>query len=222
MKRKLRKIEMIGVSEIIPAGFNPPERTERKNLKVLRDKILQAGEVISPIITARDLHCIDGHRRLAVITELGWDAVPVIVTEYGLQEGWAMLNSSQRPPGGGDWAAAAALGMDPIHMPPVQRKRIEDLLAIAGRAGLTQLAEHKKSTWIVTQVQKLSRLIGDESMEYQSDILNWLLKHSMQYGLRRAMEMGEIEKITYAIAHDVPLEAASDYAELEEVRRILK
>lgn len=204
-KYRIRKVEMVNVADIKAAPFNPPDRTEKANLETLKAAILQANEIISPIIVSRDLHLIDGHRRLAVARELGWTAVPCIIVEYGLQEGWALLNGATRPIGAKGWTAAAAYGMDTRYMPKEQARRIERIRQIAGDEGLTILADKRMSNWFIQQVNSVARAIGDMSEEYMKTIMLWLINHKQQYPARRAIELGMLEELAYAIAEDKPL-----------------
>lgn len=205
VKDKVRQITMVNLSDIQPAGFNPPDRVERQNLRALRDAILQVGEIINPVILSRDLHIIDGHRRVAVARDLGWTAVPAITVEYGLQEGWSILNGATRPITAGDYLSAAANGMDTRHMPKKHATKIERLRSLVDTSGLLMLAERKKSTWLLTLVVKAARAIGDESNEYMGDMVRWIAKHDMQYATRQALESGDIESIAYAVANDMPI-----------------
>ena len=206
VKDKIRSIRMIDLAEIKAAGFNPPDRVDRQNLRALRDAILQAGEIINPVILSRDLQIIDGHRRVAVARDLAWTAVPALVVEYGLQEGWAILNGSTRPITPGDWLSAAAHGMDTRYMPKKHADKIEKLRSLVDNDGLLMLAERKKSTWLLTQVISISRAVGDESSEYMADVVRWIAKHNMQFAVRLALKAGDVEGIAYAIANDVPME----------------
>src|SRR4051812_13023375 len=70
---------------------------ERARLKAL---LAQVGKVLDPIEVTRDGRVIDGHTRLELARELGFDEVPVLIVDAASEaEEWALaveLNVARR------------------------------------------------------------------------------------------------------------------------------
>ena len=58
---------------------SPPSRVKTNRLSRLREPILDEG-LFCPLLVTPELEIIDGHRRFAVITDLDWDEVWVIIS----------------------------------------------------------------------------------------------------------------------------------------------
>lgn len=70
-------VSVVKISDLVKAGWNPPRRTEKGKYKALMTSIERIG-LIYPILVTKDLHVLDGHRRLASCVELGMEEIPVL------------------------------------------------------------------------------------------------------------------------------------------------
>lgn len=183
------RIVMVGVTEIIAAPFNPPNRTEKDALKILEQSIRDLGMIVVPLIISRDMRLIDGHRRLACAKKLGMVEVPCIITSLGLQEGWTRINTSSMPISGKQFVYASAAGLDDAYLPKSQRRKIQRLRQLAGEH-YDELADQGISTNVLDTVNRVARHTGDKSDVWLSAILLWVVRHKLQYVIRKAIDGG--------------------------------
>lgn len=199
------KVIMLGVSEIIEAPFNPPDRTEKAALVMLEAQIRELGGIIQPLIVSKDMKLIDGHRRLACAKRLGMTEVPAIITSVGLQAGWAGLNTSAMPITGKQFVKATSDGLDDAYLPKSQRRKIQRLRSLAGDR-YEKLAEVGTSTSILSAVSRIANYTNDKTQGWASAILFWLVEHKMQTPARKAIEGGVApQTLAHAIRQNRPL-----------------
>ena len=71
------KLEMLKLSDIVAAPYNPREDIERGSdeYKALRRSIELNGMVEPPVVNLHNMRCIGGNQRLVVLRDLGWKEV---------------------------------------------------------------------------------------------------------------------------------------------------
>ena len=71
------RLEMLKLSDIVAAPYNPREDIERGSdeYKALRRSIELNGMVEPPVVNLHNMRCIGGNQRLVVLRDLGWEEV---------------------------------------------------------------------------------------------------------------------------------------------------
>lgn len=71
------RLEMLKLSDIVAAPYNPREDIERGSdeYKALRRSIELNGMVEPPVVNLHNMRCIGGNQRLVVLRDLGWKEV---------------------------------------------------------------------------------------------------------------------------------------------------
>ena len=208
------RLKMMDVSALRFNGFNPLSRTLERSPKFKRllESIRQHG-VISPLLVAPDGLVIDGHRRLACAIKLHLHEVPCVITSKNAQETWVEAVFNQQGINGQQIVQAVAQGLSPVYLPLAEVKRVTDLQAVAGADLFQQMAEEGVSVGIRTALNSVCRYTGDNSPEWRTRVLRWLVKHKMQLQVRKAIESdplnedGTRDRLRAAINRDDPLRA---------------
>lgn len=200
------EIELVDLSTLKFAKFNPPSRTE-EDFRYLKESIERYGFWnFRPIICAEDYTIADGHRRATIARLLEIEKVPVMrVTGVTLDELWAQLNVSQvvSP---GQVMEAYSLGLKAL--PSKQRNNIELLEGVIGMAGIKHLVKSGKvSPSIYGVASRLVNYCGRKGdMDFLSKTIFWMVDLKMQGVSRQAIINGSpSEIIEKAIEEKRPL-----------------
>jgi hypothetical protein len=185
------KIVQYPIDKIKVAGFNPPKRTYPVSLEALKAQILAAGEILSPVHIGKDDILADGHRRVAVAKELGWETVPAILhPDTPADRLWVQLNAASMPLSAPQWLAAVYYGLplDIELMPMSIRRRIENLSELLDREELSRLIELGRSPTIVDTARYVTRYCdrGNDPVFLKKTIL-WFIENQSQFSARRAI-----------------------------------
>lgn len=198
--------ELVDLSSLKFANFNPPSRTE-VDLRYLKESIERYGFWdFRPIICAEDYTIADGHRRATVARLLGIDKVPVVrVVGISIDELWAQLNVSQIV-SAGQVMEAYSLGLTAL--PGKSRNNIELLEGVIGKEGIKHLVKSGKISPAIYGVA--SRLVNYCGRKGDTDFLSktifWMVDLKMQAVSRHAIASGSpSEIIEKAIEEKRPL-----------------
>ena len=208
------RLKLVAVSELRFNGFNPHSRTLDKNPKFKRllESVRRHG-IFSPLLVSPDGLVIDGHRRLACAIRLSLQEVPCVVTSRNAQETWAEAVVNQQGINGRQLVEAVAQGLSPVYLPAADAKRVTDVQVVAGPELFQQMADEGISVGIHNALNKVCRYTGDDSPEWRTRVLRWLVKHKMQLQIRKVIESdplnedGTRERLRAAINRDDPLRA---------------
>lgn len=198
------------VAQIKVAGFNPPIRTYPLSLETLQAQIMAAGRILSPIHIGKDDVLADGHRRVAVAKELGWDAVPALIhPDTPADVLWVQLNAGAMPLTPSQWFAAVYYGLpvDIALMPMSIRRRIENLTDLLDRETVARLIELGRSPTIIDTARFVTRYCerGDDPAFLKRTIM-WFIDNQSQFSARRAIADGApIDLLIEAIEEGRPI-----------------
>lgn len=187
---KERVIEYVSPGDLKFAPFNPPSRTEKRALLKLKKSIESAGEVIVPLVVTKDNFVADGHRRLTIARDLGFEFVPVIRKDETVSELWSILNMGMLVPNSSTWMQAAYAGLSLENIPDKERRMIEDLRRIVGEKVFESLAQARRSPWILNMAKIVANYCDDSSDRFIKKIIVWFEECQQQFAVRRAMAEG--------------------------------
>lgn len=198
------EFRMMPPDEIKIAHFNPVKRVERDRLTGLMLSIKDHG-ILTPLALAHDMILADGHRRRAAAIYLKLEVVPVAIhVESPLDAAslWVTLNSETMSLTPTQWLAAidSGLPLDTPGFPEVLRRRVEKLLTLVGREGISMLVENNRSPYLIDAADRVVKFVdmrGDE--EFYKLTVDWLIYVGNSFNVRTA--------ITEEVPPDVLIEA---------------
>lgn len=205
---------MMQVSKLHFNGFNPELRINKKSPKYRRllKSMRQHGQ-LSAILVSLDGLVIDGHRRLSCAIDLGMTEVLVDIISSNAQETWVECVTNQQGFNGRQVIQATAQGLNAIYLPKDLATAVVDLQELAGEDLYAEMAKSGISPHVRNAVAKVCRYTGDNSPEWRSMVLRWIVRHNMQKKIRDAIESdplgeeGGRERMRSAINRDAPLRA---------------
>jgi hypothetical protein len=143
-----------------------------------------------PILVSKDMDVIDGHRRLACAVALGWDDVPVLVTESESKDDvYAEVNSATARLSGSEtlqvWLA------EPDAVTKNMRTRCENAESALGRPLLARIARHGLSLLLLRRATEISRYVGAANdQSFLPKAVSWLIRHRAQSIVNSYIKMG--------------------------------
>lgn len=159
--------------------YNSPSQPETRGQSVgplnqLKNSIVKVGLQYPPLVISKPdgkYQIIDGHRRIAVMRDLGWDLIPVIVTEGDSKELFAAVSGNVAKMKSFEWVsvhlAGGAVPSGPIKV------CITKLEQNMGKEFLERLAKKKSSPGIWNVANRVVRYIELDESERRS-VLLWL------------------------------------------------
>lgn len=180
-------VEYVPVSSLKFAPFNPASRTEKKAIVKLMREVEKAGKIISPLIVTRENFVADGHRRLTVARELGYEVVPIIREDMTLADLWSILNGGNMAVNRKTWMQAVREGMPFDCVPDNEKAILEELIRIVGKKMFNELADNRRSPYIGRTAKFVGRYCGDDSDAFCKKIILWFEEHNTQSRARTAM-----------------------------------
>jgi ParB-like nuclease family protein len=179
-------IEYANPLDLKYAPFNPPSRTEKRALIKLRMDIEKRKKIIVPLLVTSDNFVADGHRRLTIALELGFDRVPIIRENESLAELWG-LNGTQMSVTKKTWMQAVREGYPLEFVPDEERNLIEELIRIVGKKLFEQLSDNRRSPYIGQNAKAVAGYCGDTSDKFIKQVVIWFEEHETQAIARQAM-----------------------------------
>jgi hypothetical protein len=181
--------------EIKVARFNPARRIDRNSLTGLLLSIRQHG-ILEPLAIASDLTLADGHRRLAAAKLLDLPNVPVAIykeTALSAPSLWVVLNSETMNLTPAQWLAAvdAGLPLDTPGFPDPLKRRIEQLVTLIGKEGMSRLVEQGRSPLIIDSAIRIANYCGRRADDgfFKSAVL-WLVEVGNAFSVKAAIGEG--------------------------------
>lgn len=200
-------IEYVSPDTLKFAPFNPPSRTEKRALTKLRADAEKRGRIVVPILITKDDFVADGHRRLTVARELGFERVPVIREDDTLASLWGM-NGTQSPTTRKTWMQAVREGYPLEYVPDEERALISDLIRVAGKKLFDQLADNHRSPYIGKTARFVAGYCSDTSDKFVKRVILWFEECGTQNAARDA--------ISAKCPADVLLSAINDMRQIRQ------
>lgn len=174
-EESVRVVTMVSPDTLKFSPFNPKVRTTSRAVAKLKEKIIKAGKIISPIIITTDSYVADGHRRLTVAKELGYTLVPVIQEDYNLADLWSMLNGGNMAVNRKNWMQAVRDGMPLECVPDSDKRVLQDLIRVMGKREFEKIVDSGRGPSIIIVAQYVARYCGDESDGFVRKIIRWFI-----------------------------------------------
>jgi hypothetical protein len=195
------RFQGVSIAKIQMAPWNPSNRVEQRRLQRLRDSIEDIG-LIYPVLCTPDYKLIDGHRRLTVVKELGWETVPAFIIAGEYEHTYGTVNSTHARLSGNDilgvyLANPHALILD-------HRRKVENIERMCGRQSISLLYRAGASFWAFDLARRVFRYINHQA-EIRV-ILTWVLEHQQWGLLRHGLYTGlDPKTLQLAIAANRPI-----------------
>lgn len=188
-----RRIIYLPTSEIHPAPWNPPIRTESRNLQSLIKSMRANGFFwYVPLIVGRGDILADGHRRYAAAVTLGIPQVPVLRIDKAADLLWAELNGMRRPVSSAESLEGYLLGLE--HVPEQHAGDVAEYMGVMGEEAARLDFMRGVSPRVLDIGRRILRYLGKTG---DKDLLRmavlWLRKHRMSRSVRWITEVEDDE-----------------------------
>lgn len=171
----------VPIKALHQASTQPESRLQATTaMNSLKNSILREGLKYPPLVIRRkegDGYTIcDGHRRVACCNALGWQKVPVLVTDGNPSEVFSAVCGTTKPLSATQWVEVYLLdGEVPSGPTKVSIKKLDETV---GREFLKRLVEKGLSPQIWSLANRMMRYTGlDDSRK--KDVLEWILRHKI-------------------------------------------
>lgn len=179
------QVKHVKLSELKPAPHNPSRRAKGPMLRQLAKSVSQIG-LIYPIAITKAGNIIDGHRRVAVAKEAGWETIPAIIAEGNAETVYAHVNANSKILSGAEKLAVWL--KNPSAVLPRAAGRFEKAEQILGRTLLVRMSKNGLSLTMFRYGGEISRYItGENSPAIIKRAVLWLLRHSNVNSVRDYM-----------------------------------
>jgi hypothetical protein len=188
-----KKVVVLPINSLRPAPYNPSGRIRLPVLKPLMDSIREIG-LLYPLLIDNQKQVIDGHRRLEVVKQLGWEEVPTITVHSNQTEQvYASVNTTARKMGGNESLCVWLKCRDAVSARQrVQYAYMEDVL---GADRVEKAAEAGYSYRLFDTARRLSRYCDIQTPEFIKEAFDWLVDYATIGQVMKAMEGGEPAKV---------------------------
>lgn len=188
-----KEILNVSVESIIPAPFNPVDRTTLRQLSKLKASIEEYG-ILQPLLITNNNELIDGHRRLECAKLLGITTVPCVITNVGRDVAFVEVNTTGKTISLSDdieiYLSGGAL-------PRRSRKEILTLESIYGKDGLSVFVDNKLSPRATLQaVAQVSTYLKEKNPTLEPvdktrarKIIDWIIENKLKFRIRLAISM---------------------------------
>jgi hypothetical protein len=194
-------VKSVPIKSLKVAPWNPPKRI--KNLGNLSRSIEEVG-LLYPILITEKNEIVDGHRRLAVLREMGATDVKVLPVVGDQAKLFAEVNSTGHSISGND--AIQIYMVQPEALTQHMRTRISQCETIVGRAILARMAKEGMSLTSWYMAMKIHDEADMDDEELLRDTMKWLLRYRCYRQTKQALAQGtEPSRIIAAIRHGKPL-----------------
>lgn len=204
------QVKRVKISELKGARYNPKSRSVGSRLKRLVASLTEIG-LIYPISVSKDMTIIDGHRRVAAATIVGWDEVPVLINEHDdANKVYAHVNSTGEMMSG--LQVLQVYMIEPDAVAAKTRKTIEKWEETFGRPALRRLIRAKLSYNVCAIVMSVCRYVEDETDKFRERCLEYLVEHRCSRYIRayvntkqsasrlyKAINSNKVIKTTYTL-----------------------
>lgn len=187
MSQKLPKREMVKISKLKNADYNPENRTAPKNTKRLSDSLDLLG-MLAPVVCTPDYRVIDGHRRLATAKRLGWDEVECVIVDLDPHLVYASINVTSRPMSGND--ALCVWIKCPFAVPKKLHGTFETMSFILGEERVKKMAHAGLSACTFNIAKRIARYCGKADAALVCKIVDWLMLFPISGQVTRAISAG--------------------------------
>ena len=175
------QVRRVNPSQLVISPQQPNTRgTAAGPLNQLKNSIQKVGLQYPPLVLAKPnnrYQIIDGHRRVAVMRDLGWELIPVIVTEGNSDELFAAVSGNVAKMKSFEWAAVHLAG-GAVPSGPI-KVCITKLEQTMGREFLEQLTKKRTSPGIWNVANRVIRYLSLDEAE-RKRVLAWLAEIGTQ------------------------------------------
>ena len=182
-------IEMVDVQELQLSDFNPPSRSESKNIRDLVKSMNKSGFwKYSPILIANGI-VADGHRRIAAAKICNITKIPAIKIEGDHQKVWVEMNSIKRAIYGKDWISAVSNGLSADIAMTTNKCRVGNIISVGGVDLLKYFNDNGLTSYTMELARHVAKYIGletDNAVLIQ--IVHWMKETKSTNAVKMAMK----------------------------------
>jgi len=180
-------ITNVGIAELKAAPWNPSIRIDDKaGIKALADSMNELGQLY-PIMVTKTKEIVDGHRRVAAASYLGWQTVKALVADVDRSIAYGALGTTSRPFTGREALAIYVNGGPLAGRSSRQIVRLEELV---GHSGLKRLCDQGFSASVIDVARAVVRYCGRDVKNKGTvrKALWWLAEHAQVNGARAVLD----------------------------------
>lgn len=175
------QVKLLAIDSLKPAAFNPKSRSSPKSMKLqqLMRSIERIG-LIYPIAVDKDMNVIDGHRRLAACSKLGWTDIPtLIIATDSLTDAYAEVNANSCRPTGNETLQVWL--KEPTAVTDRTANRFKITADKFGRSIMQKAASRGHSIRLFRLAEDIGRYVGqEESPAFLVRAAEWVMKFRNQ------------------------------------------
>lgn len=170
------QVKRVKLDSIKGAKHNPKGRIDAEKLKGLIRSIEEIG-LVYPISISKDNVIIDGHRRHAACKSLGWEEIPVLVTEGNTDKIYAEVNSNAKI---FDGCQTLEVWLKrPSAVVATSAKLFARMEETYGRELLEMLVKKGSSVRVIQRAENVGRYVDDTSVAFVKRAVRWMVKFRM-------------------------------------------
>ena len=166
------EIKTIAVASIKEAAYNPASRTAT-SVKWLQDSIETHG-LLYPLLVDQKMRLIDGHRRLQVAKNLGWESVPVLIAEGDQAVLYGEIGTTSKKLSGNEMLRVFLA--QPLAIQERVREKMEIMQATCGRNVLETMANRGMSYAIFKRAQQIANYLDVDDDKFLARIVKWFIR----------------------------------------------
>lgn len=210
------KIEMVDISALRSAPYQPPNRAEKRNLKKLRESIKTFG-VLQPILVTEKSVIIDGHRRTEAARLENMATIPAVRYNGELDgikaiEAFAAINDTPRR-----LNSREALGMylkgGERAIPARVLGHIKWVEENVGEDFLPYLHEHGYGPFLCTRLSGIAKRCGYATPSKLSKFYRWVIENGEFSRLLLMIREGQrVTSVKNAVEANRPLRRKVSFA----------
>ena len=184
------EIRMVPVASVIAASYNPASRTAR-SLPWLKASIEKHG-LLYPLLTNAKMKLIDGHRRLQVVKDLGWESVPVLIAAGDPAILYGEVSTTSKKLSGNELLRVFLA--EPLAVQERIREKMEVMLATCGRRNLETMVKRGMSYAVFKRAQQIANYLDMDDAKFLARIVKWFIRCGTT-NVTRAMAAGIPKRI---------------------------
>lgn len=181
------------LSKLKMAAHNPHTRTNDMRKIMPLQKSMAIIGLIYPILIDKTGTIIEGHRRFTAAKNLKWKTIATVTTDKDPDQVYAMLNATSMKMSGNE--VLAVWLKNPEAVTPRVRKKMENIEKMIGRILMQKLCIAGLSARAYGIALRVARYCDADTPENIKMTLEWLMKFSMIYQVRKAMEDGQSPQV---------------------------
>jgi hypothetical protein len=202
------QVKRVPIADVKASAHNPSCRTRKGEPTLARlGRSIEEIGLIYPVVVAKDMTVIDGHRRLQSCKNLGWEDIPILIVDAENADlVYADVNANSKKLTGNEnlivW----------LKNPRAVSKRFAGDCVVweekIGRKALQAIAKAGMSIRVGRTAGEIAQYVANDTPEFLLKAVKWLIEHRMRQMVDSYILMQQPPKSLFnAIKANRPLQA---------------